>query len=51
MLLDYFQRPDGMLLDVLLYMLYSFAVLLLTSDVSFLLVRHAVLQPQSLDTL
>ena len=51
MLLDYFQRPDGMLLDVFLYMLYGFAVLLLTSDVSFLFMSHAVLQPQSLDTL
>lgn len=51
MLLDDSQGPDRVLLDVFLYLLYRFAVFLLASDISFLFVSHAVLQPQSLNAL
>jgi hypothetical protein len=51
MLLDYSQRSNRMMLDVLLNLLYCFAVFLFTGDVPLLLVSHPVLQSQSLNPL
>ena len=51
MLLDYAEGASGVVLDVLLDLLDGLPVFLLSRYVPLLLVGHAVLKAQSLDTL